>query len=145
MDPLTTEPLGDSGEDFDCSVEPTGGTSSDHNSPKSSSTLECSPYASAVEIADTVYTREEHFLSDNGDISTHSNTKPILLPNRSTGFRLSDGHKKSVQMQFEGRKVKSSFKSSMKKEKQPVCVLDGLLLYCLFIIHFNRLTCLSTE
>ncbi|VDL46189.1 unnamed protein product [Hymenolepis diminuta] len=119
MDPLTTEPLGDSEEDFDCPGDPIGGTSSDHNSPKSSSTRECSPYASAVEIADNIYTREEHFLSDNGDISIHSNTKPIRLPGRATGFRLSDGHKKSVQMQFDGRKFKSAVKSSVKKDKQP--------------------------
>ncbi|VDO15072.1 unnamed protein product [Rodentolepis nana] len=119
MDPLTTEPLGDSEEDFDCPSDPTRGISSDHNSPKSSSTRECSPYASAVEIADNICTREEHFLNDNGDISIHSNTKPIRLPNRTTGFRLSDGHKKSVQMQFEGRKFKSAVKSSVKKDKQP--------------------------
>ncbi|VDD83499.1 unnamed protein product [Mesocestoides corti] len=106
--------------EFDCLADLAGGVSSDHNSPKSSSTRECSPFASAVEIAEEcMYTREEHFMSDNGDISVHSSSKPIRLPCRASGFRLSDGHKKSVQMQFEGRKFKSAAKSNAKKEKPP--------------------------
>lgn len=131
MDPLTTEPLGDSEEEhieeFDCSADVAGGTSSEHNSPKSS-THECSPYASAVEIGDNVYRREERYLGDNGDMSVHSNTKPIRFSGRVAGFRLSDGHKKSVQMQFEGRKFKSATKSYLKKEKQPVCQFCALFV-----------------
>ena len=121
MDPLVTEPLGDSDEELDCSTDVVGGVSSEHNSPKSSSTRDCSPFGSAVEIEDNTYTREEHFLSDNGDISVHTGAKPIRLTSRAPGFRLNDGHKKSVQMQFEGRKVKSAAKASIKKEKQAVC------------------------
>ena len=124
MDPLATEPIGDSDdehdEDLECSADMVGGASSEHNSPKSSSTRDCSPLGSTVEMADSAFTREEHFLSDNGDTSVHSCAKPIRLPSRATGFRLSDGHKKSVQMQFDGRKIKPAVKTSIKKEKQPV-------------------------
>ncbi len=128
MDPLTTEPLGDSEDEladrFNCSVDFAGGTSSEHNSPKSASTRECSPSASATEMADeTLYTREEHFLQDNGDIAVHTRSKPIKCPSRSStsrpAIRTSERHKKSVQVQCEGKKFKSANKP-VKKEKQPV-------------------------
>lgn len=134
MDPLATEPLGDSDDEtlepFDCSGDL---GASEHNSPKSPSTREGSPSASAIDlIEDALYTKEEHFIHDNGDISIHSSSKPIKFRTRSSVIRPVERHKKTVHVQCEGKKYKSTSKSN-KKEKPPVCffysayfILEGL-------------------